>query len=122
MANPENVEAYVNTRDTAAILNVLSTRIGRLSFHSRIDDDWERYAHDAVTVDIKKGMQHGFTSVQTVGSHEWRNDVDLARFLSAKLMCTALCDPGSEFPEVDPYSDIFLEVSNDVERLIEWTE
>lgn len=52
----------------------------------------------------------------------WDTDVECGRAAALALGCTVLCDPGQHYPEVDPLSDVFLEVADGSERLIliEW--
>ena len=51
----------------------------------------------------------------------WTTDVDCARQAARELVCTVRCDPGQHFPEVPRWvSDVFLEISGVVEKLVEW--
>ena len=50
----------------------------------------------------------------------WATDVDCARQAATELKRVVRCDPGRHSPEVDPQSDVFLEIDDGVERLVEW--
>ena len=52
----------------------------------------------------------------------WATDVDCARAAAHDLNCVVLCDPGKAFPEIHPLADVFLEISNGFERLLEWDQ
>lgn len=47
----------------------------------------------------------------------WSSSAACARQAARALRCSVLCDPGTEYPDVDPLSDVMLEVSADGERL-----
>jgi len=57
-------------------------------------------------------------AVSLYGQQNWQSDPAFARYLSGRLDCCAICDPGPEFPEVDAASDVFLEVAHGRERLL----
>lgn len=51
----------------------------------------------------------------------WTTDVDCARQAARELVCTVRCDPGQHYPDVPGWvSDVFLEISGGVEKLVEW--
>jgi hypothetical protein len=72
-----------------------------------------------LTPDIGKDS---FTSIYfTTPDLPWPTDVDCARQAARELGVTVRCDPGEHFPEVDPLSDLFLEISSaGEERIILW--
>ena len=50
----------------------------------------------------------------------WVTSVDLGRQAARELGCAVRCEPGHYYPEVDPLSNVWLEINGDQERLISW--
>src|SRR5262245_25283930 len=49
----------------------------------------------------------------------WATDVDCARQAAREIRCVVRCDPGVAY-DVDPYSDVFLQIADSSETLIDW--
>ena len=52
----------------------------------------------------------------------WVTSVDLGRQAARELGCAVRCEPGHYYPEVDPLSNVWLEIGGDQERLISWEQ
>ena len=50
----------------------------------------------------------------------WDRGIDCARQAASDTGLVVRCDPGNEYPEVHPLSDVFLEIRDGRETLIEW--
>ncbi len=50
----------------------------------------------------------------------WVTSVDLGRQAVRELRCVVRCEPGHYYPEVDPLSNVWLEINGGQERLISW--
>lgn len=114
---PSDVEAYVKTSDINAIVSLLSSAIGELKCEFADDAELRIYGHAGIRVIIQPS-EYQFNSIWVRGSDRWSSSPMLARFLATNLGCVVRCDPGHEFPEIDPYSDIFLQVDGDTEYFV----
>lgn len=114
-----DVEAYAKTDDTDAVVSLLSSNIGPLRSSDSPGDEPRIYQFADVYVVLWSG-EGGFLSVWVRGSTTWPSCPALGRHLAAGLGCVVRCDPGNEFPEVSPYSNLFLEIEGDKERLVPW--
>ncbi len=47
----------------------------------------------------------------------WATSVDFGRQAACELRCVVRCEPGHYYPEVDPLSDVWLEINGDQEQL-----
>jgi hypothetical protein len=112
------VEAYAKA-DATAIIAVLSKLIGPLEATESSNNDPLVFGNESTSVVLWES-EDGFVSVCVRGSAEWASSAVLGRFLAAELHCTVRCDPGAEFPDVSPYSNVFLEIEEDGERLVAW--
>lgn len=115
-----DIEAYVLGVDPDALIQALNSQLGALYFDCDVDAKQKLYVSGDLKLLINSGIQDDFVSVWIRGNARWKTNVELARFLSERLGCLARCDPGSEYPNVSPHSDTFLEISNGKETLIEW--
>lgn len=116
---PVDIEAYVQTTDLAAIVSVLSSPVGELAPDPADPPDFKSYSNGAVIL-IVQPSEDGFLSVWLRGCNIWPSCAHLARYLSKQLACQARCDPGDEYPQVSPHSNIFLQVENGNESLVAW--
>ena len=46
----------------------------------------------------------------------------ILREIHLKTGCTVRCDPCGSYTQVDPYSDIFLQIADQKEELIDWSD
>ena len=73
------------------------------------------------TVVLTPGMEDGpFVSAYFGPSTPWDTDVDCARQAAHEIGCIVRCDPGPQFPDVHPASDIWLEMDRGGERFVVW--
>jgi hypothetical protein len=113
------VEAFVRTDDLCAISKHIESMIGE------VQDDGQRagaawvFANATASL-VLQPSQDGYTSVWVRGSTRWPSSPAFARFLSARLRCAVRCDPESEYPDVSPYSDVFLHIEDEIEGLVDW--
>ena len=115
---PVDIEAFVKTEDASAVVSLLSKCFGALKATAGSPEiDMQIYEYEGVTV-ILQPVADGFLSVWARGNTPWLSCPALGRYLAKELHCTVLCDPGQEFPEISPYSDEFLEIKGEQERII----
>jgi hypothetical protein len=110
------VEATVFGVVPQVIASLLGSVIGELVLQDGAPNLF-LYSRDEVVLVIVVQDQNTL-SVCLRGKWQWQSSPAFARYLSQRLCCRTLCDPGAEFPDVDPASDIFLEVSHGSERLL----
>jgi hypothetical protein len=120
MSDSEDIEIYVKGSETEPVVSFLNKEIGTLSYDSKIDEGHVLYTYGDVKVLINTGIQDGYTSVYLKGIVKWKSDVDFARCIVNSLGVKVRCDPGSAYPDVSPYSDIFVEITRQRESLVEW--
>ena len=120
MNNQSDREIYVKGLQTEKIISVLSNEIGILNFNSEISENHYLYVGDQIKVLINTGIQDGFISVFIKGVSKWSSDIELGRSFALLPGAIVRCDPGMEYPEVSPYSNIFVEINAETENLIEW--
>jgi hypothetical protein len=114
-----DVEVYVKTGDSSAVVSLLSRSIGPLAPNSPPKSELQIYEFESVSV-ILQPSEDGFASVWVRGSGAWPSCPALGRHLARELRCIVRCDPEREFPEVDSHSNVFLEIDGDKEHLVPW--
>ena len=120
MSDEPDLEAYLAGVEPTDIIRLLNEAAGPFVADGTNDDGLQVFACGNSKLVITPNMQDGFISVWLRGTPRWRSDVDFARFLAASLKCCARCDPGADFPQVDPRSDVFLDIEGQSEALIVW--
>jgi hypothetical protein len=115
-----DLEAYLAGVAPADIIRLLTDAVGPFVADGTNDGELQVFSCGNSKLVITPDMQDGFTSVWLRGEPRWRSDVDFARFLAAALKCQARCDPGADYPQVDPRSDVFLDIKDGGETLIIW--
>jgi hypothetical protein len=111
MSNSEDIEVYVKGDETTQIVSFLNEEIGALSYDCEIDEGHTLFTCNDAKILINTRIQDGYISIYIKGIEKWASDVELARSMVWALGVTVRCDPGSEFPEISPYSDTFIEIS-----------
>ena len=114
MSTPEDIEIYIEGSETEQVISFLNKEIGTLSYDSEIYEGHVLYTYGDANVLINTGIQDGYISVYLKGIAKWKSDVD-------SLGVKVRCDPGSEYPNVSSYSDLFVEITQQGESLIEWS-
>ncbi|MGW8391381.1 hypothetical protein [Pseudoduganella sp. HUAS MS19] len=112
-----DLEVYVwgPTRDT--VIAAIESVVGAFTAVDSIEDmRFYKAGEYVLTVQPSYGDS---TSYYLCGCDWWRTDVEFARFLAKEVGGKILCDPGATFPEISPYSDIFLAIENGKETLVE---
>lgn len=121
MSNTGDIEAYLAGADPATVVGLLGGEVG--AFVTDADGEnggVQLFVCGPVKLLITPNVQDGYIGVWLRGSSRWRSDVEFARFLSTRLGCRARCDPGAAYPDVDPRSDVFLDISDGNEKLVVW--
>jgi hypothetical protein len=113
------VEVYVKTVDRTAVISALSKYVGLLSLCGSPEGGVYIYQAEGVSA-VLQPSEDGFLSVWVRGNSDWSSCATLGRYLANELRSIVRCDPGGEFPEVSPYSNVFLEISGDGESLVPW--
>ena len=123
MKSQSNIEIYIRDCPMDRLLAWLESVVGPL--RPTVDTDGiVVYATAVGPVIITPAVADGtfvgvcFNSPNT----PWDTDVDCARQASRELQCVVRCDPGEHFPDVDPLSDVFLEIADGAEKLVELTD
>lgn len=119
MQGAVDIEIYVRDCSLAEIRTWLQSVFGPLS------DFVESGAgltcqSSSVGFIITPGIDVGlYTSIwfSAVGT-PWRTHLDCARQAARQIGVTVRCDPGLEYAEVHPYSDVLLEITSGTERLV----
>jgi hypothetical protein len=100
-------------------VQALVAELGPLSA-DEIDPHQSVYARDGLKIVVNSNIQDGFTSVWVLGANCWKSNAEFARFLARTLRCRVRCDPGDAYPQVSPYADAFLEISDGRESIVAW--
>ncbi len=112
--------AYVFGSEIDDVLEEISSVLGKLVFVERIEE-YQFYDIGSYRLTVEPSAS-GFTSFMIARCEIWQNDVELARFLGKTIRRRIRCDPGVTFPEVNPYSDVFLQIEDGQEELINWDD
>jgi len=118
MKRQSDIEIYVKGCPNDVLVAWIEKIFGKLK---RVPDTSYMIIYDSeVCRIIITPSDYSFTSVNFCSAETpWATHVDCGRQAVRDLNCIVHCDPGQNFPEVDPLSDIFLEISADGERLVE---
>lgn len=118
MSGPSGIEIAIHDCPSGQLLAWLSEVAGPLGIATDAGSATVYSTHLGAIVVQPLAGGAGSTSVWfNAPDLPWPSDVALARLASRALGCAVVCDPGSEYPEVDPFSPVFLEVSPGGERL-----
>ena len=115
-------EVYVKDGDVAEIVSVLKGEIADIFLDSIVEGNMHIYKDQNVTLIIKTGIDDGYTSVWLRGEARWPSSVEMGRFLSQVLAATVRCEPDGNYPNVDPYSDVMVEIKDGFENLVNWID
>lgn len=119
ISDQNGVEAYVNASDMGAVVAALSIAIGAPAAESASDVGLKMYTLQDTSAVLSES-EDGFLSVWVRGTSAWPTSAALGRYLANELNCIVRCDPGREFPDVSPYSSIFLQIERGRESLVTW--
>jgi len=120
LSDKPDLEAYLAGVEPVDIIRLLNEEAGPFIADGTNDAGQQVLARDNLRIVITPDMQDGFVSVWLRGPSRWRSNVEFGRFLAGALKCRARCDPGADFPQVDPRSDVFLNIDGQSETLIVW--
>ena len=115
-----SLEAYIKYGRLDAVLSLLNHEIGTFTHDSSWDDGCHKYAHGSVTVIFVEHVEEYYLGVEIHGADNWETHTEFARFLSNRLNALVRCEPGADYPDVDSYSDIVLEIFHGIETLVNW--
>jgi len=123
----KDIEIYIRSCPREKILAWISRVLGPLEKkHEDTDQTIYHCNHHGhiVPVVITDGIAAGpFTGVWFNSDETpWAHDVECAREIHLKTGCTVRCDPCGVYTQVDPYSDVFLQISDMKEELIDWSD
>lgn len=114
-----DVEAYVQICNIDSVIACLSASLGALTADEHQESQPYIYQNQPASVVIHES-QDGYFSIWLKGTLPWSSCAQLGRYLARSLKCTVRCDPGSEFPEISLYSDVFLQIDTEKEQLVNW--
>lgn len=120
MRSMNEVAAYAGTADAGAVIAAVSGVVGVLTVDDVGVDSVSLYTSGDIVLVLRDGAD-GFLDVAVYGSDAWTSLIAFARFLAKALHCTVRCDPGDAFPQVSPYSSVFLQIDGNAECLVDWT-
>jgi hypothetical protein len=115
-----DIEVRIDDCDETALLAVLRESLGECHHDTSFTEETGSlalYAFADAQLFLQR-LDDGTHSVMLHGTLPWPHDVALARHLFSRLEKRIVCDPGSSYPEVDPLSDLFLQINADGERII----
>ncbi len=121
-----DVWAYFLSLDQERIVGWLSGEVGQLSV-ATVDEEpfvavYRGPAGVAVRIETGPEPNSLEVSVSAEGELPWATSPAFARAAARALGVELLCDPGPEYPDVDPLSDTFLRVTAEGENLFHWPE
>ena len=114
-----DVEAFVQTSNIDSVIVCLSAFLGLLTADEPLISERYIYRNEKASVVIQES-QDGYLSIWLKGTLPWNSCTELGRHLAMSLKCPVRCDPESEFPEIDSYSDVFLQIDAAQEQLVIW--
>ncbi len=118
--NHTDIEVYIKDGEIQPILQILVDHFGVFSFDSKLGDGISLYVTENIKLIFTEKVEDDFLSVLLKNADDWKSSAEFARFLSGRIVNLIRCDPGIDFPNVNPYSEVFLEVDNGKETLIDW--
>ena len=114
-----DLEAYVAGPDPDNIVEAIAVVLGMLTRVESGADDMHIYkSRDGVL--IVTPSEDGYYSFYLRGCSLWKSHVEFGRFLSQTINRKVRCDPTHTFPDINPYSDTFLEIDNGNESFVDW--
>lgn len=117
-STPDDIEVHAAC-NMEAVTGLLSSSIGPLSTDCASDQDPKIYAFESTTV-VLGASEDGFLSIWIRGASKWPTSQAFGRYLAAALDCIVRCDPGDEFSELSPYSNVFLQIERGTESMVAW--
>lgn len=114
-----DLSVYITNLQTELLLEVLSQKQDIFTFDDNIEQTLI-YKNNQTFLVIIPQLQSGFSSIWLKNASGWQSDAELARYLAIMLNTTVRCDPGLAYPDVSPYSDVFLEITGSEEKLVNW--
>jgi len=116
----DDLEVYIRDCGPREVLSAMAPALGSFRLECRFDEDYVLYAKGKVKLLFQRNLHPGYLMVWLRGANLWESDIDFARYLSQSLEKAVRCDPGADYPDVSPYSDTFVEISDGRETLVEW--
>jgi hypothetical protein len=118
--NEQFVEAYIENGELGALLSLFNLVIGSFKSIGSWEQGCHKYSCGMVTLIFVENVDEKYLGVEVRGAGNWDTHAQFARFLSNRLCLAVRCDPGFDYQNIVPYSDIFLEISHGVETLANW--
>ena len=84
-----------------------------------IGNDVLIYSCSLGKVIVTSNDEDSFVEASFLTSGLWKTSAECARQAARELRCKVHCDPGADYPEVDPYSDVMLEIDATTEPIEE---
>ncbi|WP_156401294.1 hypothetical protein [Duganella sp. Root1480D1] len=114
-----DLEAYLAGPDPDPAIEAIAAVLGSLTRVESGADYMAIYTSTNGAL-VVTPSEDGYFSFYLRGCTLWNSDVEFGRFLSQTVSRKVRCDPTSTFPEINPYSDIFLEIENGSEAFVNW--
>lgn len=115
-----SIEVYIDDCDGTTLLEVLQASLGEYRREPRSSQEepsfeFYRFADAQLTLHL---ADSGLSSVWLRGDLPWSSHAALARHLFAHLHKRIVCDPADDYPDVDPLSDLFVQIDDEGERIV----
>jgi hypothetical protein len=121
MTNDKNtIDVFVRHGKIDAIVQLLAQNIGLFTHESSWEDGCHKYSCGSVGIIFTEKVDDIYLGVWLHGAEQWDSHIAFAHFLSNALHCAVRCEPGVGYADISPYSDVFVEVDNGQERLVNW--
>jgi len=114
-----DLEAYLAGSDPAPAVEAIVSVLGPLTRIESGADYMSIYTSGGGSLIVTPSAD-GYYSFWLRGCSLWKSHVEFGRFLSQRVCGKVRCDPTSTFPEISPYSDVFLEIYNGNESFVNW--
>jgi len=92
------------------VVKWIGSVVGTLDEDTRIGDDVFIYSCPLGKVIVTANNEDSFVEVSFGTPGIWKTGAECARQAARELRCKVHCDPGADYPEVDPLSDVMLEI------------
>lgn len=109
MEATSDIGIYID-RPVEQVVKWISSVVGPLNEDTRIGNHVFIYSCSLGKVIVTSNDEDSFVEVTFFTPGIWKTGAECARQAARELRCKAHCDPGADYPEVDPYSDVMLEI------------
>ena len=113
-----DIGIYINS-PMEQVVKWISSVVGLLNEDTRIGNDVFIYSCSFGKVIVTSNDEDSFVEVSFHTPGIWKTGAECARQAARELRCKVHCDPGADYPEVNPHSDVMLEIDATTEPIEE---